>query len=120
MISFALTARDAEILEEARAQVRLAMRYARDFERDEDRLLPPVYPEAEGRPDTRALLHAHVAETSGAKIVNALLYLEDWRGGVPLREARYSLGNTVLEIAGSAEQRARWVDKTIAIALTEP
>jgi acyl-CoA dehydrogenase len=120
MISFAFTARDAEILEEARAQARLAIRYARDFERDEDRLLPPVYPEAEGRPDTRTLLHAHVAETSGAKIINALLYLEDWRGGVPLREARYSLGNTVLKLAGSAEQEARWADKTIAIALTEP
>ena len=120
MISFAFTARDEEILEEARAQARLAMRYARDFERDEDRLLPPVYPEAEGRPDPRALLQAHLAETSGAKIINALLYLEDWRGGVPLREARYSLGNTVLQIAGSVEQQARWADKTIAIALTEP
>ena len=120
MISFAFTARDEQILEEARAQARLAARYARDFERDEDKLLPHAYPEAEGRPDTRALLSAYVKETSGAKIINALLYLEDWRGGVPLREARYSLGNTVLEIAGSAEQQARWADKTIAIALTEP
>ena len=71
-------------------------------------------------PVTRALLRAHEDRTSGAKIIDALLYLEEWRGGAPLRECRYSLGNTVLEIAGSAEQQARWADKTIAIALTEP
>jgi acyl-CoA dehydrogenase len=120
MIDFAFTERDKEILDEARAQARLAARYARDFERDEDRMLPHVYPEAEGRPDTRAMLREHVGETSGAKILNALLYLEDWRGGVPLRECRYSLGNTVLAIAGTPEQQTRWNDKTIAIALTEP
>jgi len=120
MIDFAFTERDKEILDEARAQARLAARYARDFERDEDRMLPHVYPEAEGRPDPRAMLRAHVEETSGAKILNALLYLEEWRGGVPLRECRYSLGNTVLAIAGTPEQQARWNDKTIAIALTEP
>lgn len=120
MISFAFTERDEQILDEARAQARLAARYARDFERDEDRLLPHSYPEAEGRPDTRALLREHTDETSGAKILGALLYLEDWRGGVFLRECRYSLGNTVLAIAGSPEQQARWTDKTIAIALTEP
>ncbi len=120
MISFALTQRDEEILEEARAQARLAAKYGRDFEHDEDSLLPHAYPEAEGRPDTRALMREHERETSGAKILNALLYLEDWRGGVPLREARYSLGNTVLKIAGTAEQYARWADKTIAIGLTEP
>ena len=120
MISFAFTQRDEEILEEARAQARLAARYARDFERDEGRLLPPSYPEAQGRPDTRAMLRAHEDDTSGFKIINALLYLEDWRGGVPLRESRYSLGNTVLAIAGTPAQQARWNDKTIAIALTEP
>ena len=120
MISFAFTERDEQILEEARAQARLAARYARDFERDEDKLLPHSYPEAEGRPDTRALLREHEEETSGAKILGALLYLEDWRGGVFLRECRYSLGNTVLAIAGSPEQQARWTDRTIAIALTEP
>ena len=120
MISFAFTKRDEEILEEARAQARLATKYARDFEHDEDNLLPSAYPEAEGRPDTRALLREHEAETSGAKIMNALLYLEEWRGGVPLRESRYSLGNTVLKIAGTPEQYARWADKTIAIGLTEP
>ena len=119
MISFAFTDRDKEILEEARAQARLAMKYARDFEHDEDRLLPHAYPEADGRPDTRAMLREHEAETSGAKILNALLYLEDWRAGVPLRESRYSLGNTVLKIAGTPEQYARWSDKTIAIGLTE-
>ena len=120
MISFALTERDREILEEARAQAELAVKYARDFEHDEDRMLPPEFPEAEGRPDVRALLDAHVDELSGRKIIHALLYLEDWRGGVPLRESRYSLGNTVLAIAGTPEQYARWADKTIAIGLTEP
>jgi acyl-CoA dehydrogenase len=120
MISFALTKRDEEILEEARAQARLAAKYARDFERDEDRLLPHAYPEAEGRPDTRELMRRQVRETSGEKILNALLYLEDWRGGVPLRESRYSLGNTVLKIAGTPQQYARWADRTIAIGLTEP
>jgi acyl-CoA dehydrogenase len=120
MISFAFTPRDEEILAEARAQAALAIKYARDFEHREDQMPPRAYPEAEGRPDTRAMLRAHEDETSGAKILGALLYLEDWRGGVPLREARYSLGNTVLRIAGSPEQYARWAHMTIAIGLTEP
>ena len=120
MISFALTERDREILEEARAQAELAVKYAQDFEHDEDRMLPPEFPEAEGRPDVRELMDRHVDELSGRKIIHALLYLEDWRGGVPLRESRYSLGNTVLAIAGTPEQYARWADRTIAIGLTEP
>jgi acyl-CoA dehydrogenase len=120
MISFTFTDRDRELLAEAREQARLASKYARDFEADEDKLLPHEYPEAQGRLDTRKLLEAHADETSGRKIIDALLYLEDWRGGVPLRESRYSLGNTVLKIAGAPAQVARWADKTIAIALTEP
>ncbi len=120
MISFALTDADAAILAEASAQADLASKYARDFEHDEDRLLPVSFPEADGRPDTRAMLASLATETSGAKILHALLYLEDWRGGVPLRESRYSLGNTALRIAGTPEQYARWRDRTIAIGLTEP
>jgi acyl-CoA dehydrogenase len=120
MISFEFTERDRELLSEARRQANLAAKYARDFESDEDRLLPHEYPEAAGCPDVRALLDAFVEETSGHKIINALLYLEDWYGGVPLREHRYSLGNTVLRIAGTAEQYDRWHDRTIAIGLTEP
>jgi acyl-CoA dehydrogenase len=120
VISFAFTRTDEEILAEARVQARLAESYARDFEHDEDTLLPHAYPEAEARPDTRAMLRERESETSGAKILHALLYLEDWRSGVPLRESRYSLGNTVLKIAGTSEQYERWVNKTIAIALTEP
>ena len=120
MISFEFTERDRELLSEARRQANLAAKHARDFENDEDRLLPHEYPEAAGCPDVRALLDAFVEETSGHKIINALLYLEDWYGGVPLREHRYSLGNTVLKIAGTAEQYDRWHDRTIAIGLTEP
>jgi acyl-CoA dehydrogenase len=120
MISFAFTRKDREILDEARAQAKLAAKYSRDFEVDEDAMPPHEYPEAAGRPDTRELLESHVDELSGRKIIHALLYLEDWYGGVPLREARYSLGNTVLKIAGDPAQFARWADKTIAIGLTEP
>jgi acyl-CoA dehydrogenase len=120
LISFALTDTDEEILKEARLQSRLASKYARDFEQNEDVFLPHAYPEAEGRPDTREMLSAREEETSGAKILHALLYLEDWYGGVPLRESRYSLGNTALRIAGTPAQYDRWRDKTISIGLTEP
>jgi acyl-CoA dehydrogenase len=120
MISFELTDRDREILNEARRQARLAAKYARDFESDEDKLLPTQYPEAEGLPNVHAMLDGCTDEISGHKIINALIYLEDWYGGVPLREARYSLGNTVLKIAGTPAQYARWRGKTIAIGLTEP
>ncbi len=120
MISFAFTEMDREILDEARCQAEIAIRYARDFENDEGAMVPASYPEAEGRPDTRAMLAANVEETSGAKIVGCLIYLWDWYGGVPLREHRYSLGNTVLKIAGTPEQFERWSNKTIAIGLTEP
>lgn len=120
MISFKLTDRDQEILSEARRQEKLAAKYARDFENDEDQLLPAQYPEAEGLPSVHVMLDGFADDISGHKIINALIYLEDWYGGVPLREVRYSLGNTVLEIAGRPQQFARWHDKTIAIGLTEP
>src|SRR5260370_22348447 len=120
MISFNYTDQDREILDEARRQAKLAAKYARDFESDEDKLLPAQYPEAEGLPSVHAMLDACTDEISGHKIINALIYLEDWYGGVPLREVRYSLGNTVLKIAGTPPQYTRWRDKTIAIGLSEP
>lgn len=120
MIDLDLTARDKELIAEARTQALLARAHARDFEYAEDQFLPHEYPEAADRPDVRELARLHVDETSGAKIINALLYLEDWYGGVPLREYPYSLGNTVLRIAGTPEQEARWKDQIIAIAMTEP
>ena len=119
MISFAFTDRDKEILEEARAQARLADQICARLRARRGPAAAARLSRSRGRPDTRAMLREHEAETSGAKILNALLYLEDWRGGVPLRESRYSLGNTVLKIAGTPEQYARWADKTIAIGLTE-
>jgi acyl-CoA dehydrogenase len=120
MVSFTLTDADRAILKEAEIQADIASKYSRDFEHDEDRILPRAFPEAVERPDTRAMLASLELETSGAKILNALLYLEDWRGGVPLRESRYSLGNTALRIAGTREQYQRWRDLTIAIGITEP
>ena len=120
MIDFQLTEKDREILDEARRQALLATKYAREFEDSEDKLLPGHYPEADGLPDVHALLDRYDGETSGRKIIEALIYLEEWYGGVPLREKKYSLGNTVLRIAGTPEQAARWDNKIIAIALTEP
>ena len=120
MIDLDLTPKDEELIAEAHAQALLARAHARDFEYAEDSFLPHEFPEAASRPDVRELAARDVAETSGAKIINALLYIQDWYGGVPLRERPYSLGNTVLRIAGTPEQEARWRDKIIAIAMTEP
>ena len=120
MIDLDLTPKDKELIAEARAQALLARVHARDFEYAEDAFLPHEFLEAAGRPKVRELAARAVAETSGAKIINALLYIEDWYGGVPLREHPYSLGNTVLRIAGTPEQEARWRDQIIAIAMTEP
>lgn len=120
MIDLDLTAKDKELIAEARAQALLARKHARDFEYREDAFLPQEFPEAAGRPNVRELAARHVGETSGAKIIHALLYLEEWYGGVPLREFPYSLGNTVLRIAGTPDQEARWKDKILAIAMTEP
>jgi len=120
MISFKFTDQDREILDEARRQAKLATKYARDFESDEDKLLPRQFPEAEGLPNVHAMLDACTDEISGHKIINALIYLEDWYGGVPLREVRYSLAIRCSRSPGTPEQFARWRDNTIAIGLTEP
>ena len=51
MISFTFTDRDREILEEARRQAEIAIRYARDFESGtEDAMLPTNYPKAREAP----------------------------------------------------------------------
>ena len=118
MISFAFTDRDKEILEEARRRPARDAICARLRAR-RGRTAAACLSRSRRASRPARVLSEHEDETSGAKILNALLYLEDWRGGVPLREHRYSLGNTVLKIAGTTEQYARWSDKTIAIGLTE-
>ena len=84
--------------------------------------MPPAeLPEAKDHPDLQELMRKYENDLSGKRMIEALVYLEQWWGGLPLRDGKYSLGNHVLEQVGTPEQVAKWRDlKTIAIAMTEP
>lgn len=121
MPDFDPTPADRAIIEEAHRQAEVGRRYARHFDRHENELPPDQLPEAKDHPDLAELMRKRANELSGPRMVEALVYLEQWWGGVPLRDGKYSLGNHVLEQVGTPEQIAKWRDlPTIAIAMTEP
>lgn len=123
MIDLDYTARDAELLALAREQALVGRRYARRYDRSHGELPPDELPEAAGVADPRALLAAHIDETSGPALLDALLQLEEVFGTVPFRKGRSEsnfLGSKLVHVLGTEAQTARWGDKAIAIALTEP
>jgi acyl-CoA dehydrogenase len=123
MIDLDLSPRDAHLLALAREQGRIARGYARHYDRAHGEPVPDALPEAADAPDVRALAADHVAETSGAATIDALLFLEETWGTIPFRKASNTsgfLGSKLVRALGTPEQAERWSGKLIAIALTEP
>jgi acyl-CoA dehydrogenase len=119
MIDFELTPKDQEILESAHQQALIGRRYANYFDKHEDELPPAQFPEAADFPDV-VTLATQVADSSGPRILHALVMSEVEYGGMGLHRGKWGLGNTVLETVATPEQIEKWKNLTIAIAITEP
>lgn len=124
MIDFDLTETDRKILEAAHRQALIGRRHARYYDKHEDELAPDTLPEAVNEPDVRQDVETLLAETSGKHILDALIRIEEHWGNVPAKRSAFGLGfglgSYILRLVGSPEQVARWGDKVIAIAITEP
>lgn len=122
MIGFDLTQRDQALIALAREQGLIARARARHYDRSHE-LVPDELPEAAGAQNVRALLSDCIDETSGFPLIDTLLLLEETWGTIPFRKSSNTnvfLGGKLVAALGTPEQKARWEDVSIAIALTEP
>ena len=60
------------------------------------------------------------SETSGRVIVEHLVTMETARGDVRMRRIKRHLGDKIVNYAGTEEQRKRFGNKLLSIAMTEP
>ena len=119
MIDFSLTEADARLVALAKEEAAIAHRYARHYDLSETLIEPLELPEAKDRPDPLQVLGETVAQTSGAQIANVLLVLE-FADPRMRRNQALGLGSKIVEADGSEEQKQRFRNKTLAIAITEP
>lgn len=119
MIDFSLTEADARLVALAKEEATIAHRYARHYDLSEALIEPLELPEAKDRPDPLQVLGETVAQTSGAQIANVLLVLE-FADPRMRRNQALGLGSKIVEADGSEEQKQRFRNKTLAIAITEP
>jgi acyl-CoA dehydrogenase len=120
MIDFELTSADQKVLNSAHEQAIIGSRYARYFDKHEDELTPPEFPEAKDFPNPVSLAEEGVDDSSGSRILHSLVMLETYWGGLGLHRSKWGLGNTVLKTVATPEQIEKWKNYTIAIAITEP
>lgn len=120
MPDFTLTPADEEILRGVREERSIGHGYARFFDRNEHRLLPPLFPEVANRPAPKELIEQRKDEISGIALLNVLVALEEHTNDVALRRRDNGLGQIIVRYAGTAEQIERWGNGFVVFALTEP
>ncbi len=123
MIDFRLTANDKAHLARTRAEAEIARRYAREFDEREDEMIPDVLPEAEAFYKNLEKLPDLGMEDSHGPIMMMLqtmgAYWGDYSARVK-RSARGGLGNAALGAAGTDEQKEKWGNLLLSMAITEP
>jgi acyl-CoA dehydrogenase len=120
MIDFELTPADQKLISGAHEQALIGRRYAQYYDKHEDELPPEQFPEAKDLPSMAHLAEEGVAESSGARILHSLVMLETFWGGLAIHRSKWGLGNTVLKTVATPEQKEKWKNHTISIAMTEP
>lgn len=120
MVDFSLTSADERILQAAREEAAIGHHHARYYDKHEDELPPPVFPEVANKQSPHDLALELKDETSAPAIVDVLLHLEESYADTRLRRTRTGLGQMIVNYAGNPEQIARFGRKELSIALTEP
>jgi acyl-CoA dehydrogenase len=123
MIDFRLTETDKAHLERTRAEGMICRQYARDIDENEAELPPDTLPEAEKFFSEYPELPAFGDEDTQGPVMMLLQCMAQYWGDYSVRlkrSMRGGLGNAALAAAGTDEQKAKWGDLLLSMAITEP
>lgn len=123
MIDFRLTETDKAHLARTRAEAEIVRRYAREVDENEAEMPPMVLPEAEDfYQDLAPLPEVGPEDTQGPTMALLQVMGQFWGDySVRLRRStKGGLGNAALMAAGTEEQKAKWGDLLLSMAITEP
>ena len=122
MIDLNPTPNDQRVLDAVREEALIARQYARYYDENEHEFPPDELPEAKGRPGFMSRLGQRGDDDSGMAVLMTLIAMGQTWGdySVRMRRNERGLGNSALQAAGTAEQKRRWGDLTLAMAITEP
>jgi acyl-CoA dehydrogenase len=122
MIDFSLSENDQLILREMRSQSLVCRKYARYYDEHEDEFPPDRLPEAVDFRNPYSVVTPCEELDTPRRVMHMLVSAAQAWGdyGVMMQRGKRSLGNLVLDVAGTPEQQQRWGGMTLAIAITEP
>lgn len=123
MIDFRLTETDRQILERTRQEGLICRRYAREFDENEAEMIPDALPEAEEFYANAPPLPKTGPEDTQGPVMMSLQAIASYWGDYSVRlrrPMRGGLGNAALAAAGTDEQKAKWGDLLLSMAITEP
>lgn len=123
MIDFRLTETDRAHLERTRAEGLIVRRYAREVDENEAEMPPNVLPEAEDFYAKASPLPEVGPEDTQGPVMMLLQTMGQYWGDYSVRlkrPMRGGLGNAALAAAGTDEQKAKWGNLLLSMAITEP
>ena len=123
MIDFRLTETDKALLARTRAEAVIARRYAHQFDENEAEMIPDTLPETEDFYANREAAPTPGPEDTQGPVMMMLQAMGAFWGdySVRLRRAdRGGLGNAALAAAGTTEQKEKWGELLLSMAITEP
>ena len=122
MIDFRLSDNDRKRLDLIRQQALVCREHARYYDEHEDEFAPEVIEEAVALGEPHKLALTPAPDDCSMPVIAMLATMGQMWGDYTVRARRPSaaLGNAALQAAGTDEQKARWGDENLAMAITEP
>ncbi len=123
MVDFTIDVDDQKILDQIAEEGRIGEKYARQYEENEDELLPDKFPEADQFTPLPQLVKSRAQGPDKTPAATFQMLLTMGRAatlGVPLRQSPMGLGNAALMAAGTPEQIKKWGGLLLAMSITEP
>lgn len=122
MIDFELSDNDKKVLTAVRSEALIARNYARFYDENEHEFPPQKLPEADSHPSFINLMAKRSSEDSSLNCISILISMGQTWGdySVRLRRQERGLGNSALMAAGTEEQKQKWGNLILAMAITEP
>ncbi len=122
MIDFTLTETDKAHLDQAKQAATICRKYAREYDENEKEMPPQELPEAaEFFANAPALPTPGPEDSSGPVRMALNTIVTNWGDySIRLKRDNAALGNAALAAAGTDEQRLKWGDLTLSMAITEP
>ncbi|MEZ4356773.1 MAG: acyl-CoA dehydrogenase family protein [Myxococcota bacterium] len=123
MIDFRLTETDRAQLERTRAEAMICRRYARELDENEEEMIPDTLPEADDFYAQAGPVPSTGPEDTQGPVMMLLQTMGHYWGDYSVRlkrPMRGGLGNAALAAAGTEEQKKKWGDLLLSMAITEP